>query len=729
MFKARMPLYFLLVIFMISCKKDSPIDPTPIPPSSGLQSVMNIPFSEGQGSQVVESKTSTNLTVTGRGLNWTQGVSNSSFYFDGLSNVIDGEISSNILPKERFVISVWVAPKTYPLADAGIVAFTEQNSSTGVTLALTKFGQLKFQYFINGAYAQIVSNQSISRSEWSHIVGVINTSTRKVQLYINGELDNSANVPSGDISWKSSSNPIRIGQHTNDEKIGLFNVDFFSGLIDELEILSGEVTEEILEGLFAKFNRQSTVAFDLNIDYSGDQTRPIYHPIQETGWANEAYGLIKWNNEYHMFFQKNEVFLGIAQQNWGHFKSTDLLHWEEQEPILWPSVSFDSVGTWSGCSFVVDGVPYVAYTGVDGTIAGIGLAKTEDNFNSLDKIPNNPVINRAPTSVDLDFRDPFVWKEADQYHMIIGSGKSSLGGNVVLYTSQDGISWAYQGIPFQGVKGRGDGNFWEMPVMVQFDNGKYALVVQNTPEGTPARTMYWIGDYTNNSFTPDHYNPKYLEVINGFLSPTVFKEQDGKIIAVGIIPDEVNAEHHLNVGWANLFSLTQEWSLNNQNEIEIKPHENLADLRKSELFSGVINVSESESNYLSSLSSKHYEISAQIDMGTSSEFGFILGRTPNAEEYVTLGYNATTQEWFIDTTKSSLSDLVRRDLRKGIAEMNNSQLFDLRIFVDGSVIEAFIDDQHHFTGRFFPTFKNADGIDVYSKGGSAQANLTIYSLE
>jgi sucrose-6-phosphate hydrolase SacC (GH32 family) len=726
--KANTYFIYCFLLCFISCQKDI-IDNEQQPISVGLQSVLNIPLNEGQGNQVTEIINSEKLNIQGRGLNWTQGVSNTSFYFDGLSNSINGSIKSNLLPKDRLVISIWVAPKTYPIADAALLALTEKNSSTGVTLALSKLGQVKFQYYINQSYAQVVSNKIIDRSRWSHIVAVLNTKNSKVQLYINGQLDVNSNVPSGTISWKSSINPIQIGKHTNDEKAGLFSIDYYAGLIDEIEILSGEANEDNIFKLFSKYNVQSEVDYKLNIDYTDDYTRPIYHPIQKSGWANEAYGLIHWNGQYHMFFQKNEVFLGIAQQNWGHLQSSDLINWEEKEPILWPTLSFDSAGTWSGCSYVIGNIPHVAYTGVNGIKAGIGIAKSNDNFASLSKLPNNPAIPSAPTSVDMDFRDPFIWKEGDSYHMIVGSGKRNIGGNIVLYTSQDGITWLYKGVPFQGQKNRGDGNFWEMPVMIKFSNGKYGLIVQNTPDGTPARTKYWIGNYTNNMFIPDFINAKNLELINGFLSPTVTETGDGKIVAFGIIPDEVNAEHHLKVGWANLFSIAQQWELSSNNSIEIRPLEGIEQLRDTQLFDKSLIVGASDQNNLSEVKSKYYEVNARIDINNANEFGIIIGKTPNSEEFVKIGYNKNSNEWFIDTTKSSQSNLVRRDIRKGSVNLENTQIFDLRIFVDGSVIEVFINDKYHFTGRFFPTFKNADGIDIYALGGTINTDIKIYSLK
>lgn len=723
---------FLSAVFLIflSCKKD-PIrkpDPTPQPTLSAVL-ISHFSLNEGAGSVLKDSKTGASLNLVGRGLNWIEGLDGNSFYFDGLSNNAEGEIDTNILPSEKLIISAWIAPKTYPIGDAGIISFTSPDSSTGIQLMINKYGQLKFQYFIEGAYAQIVTNSIVERARWSHVLVSLNTKDRKIELYLNGNKEISANVPSGKISWKSGKSPLKLGRSGITQKIGIFDVDYYSGAIDEIQIFSGSLEPSLLDSLYSSYNSNKELDYVLNNDYSSDLSRPIYHPIPDAGWANESYGLIEHQGKYHMFFQKNEVFLGIAQQNWGHFESLDLVHWIEKQPVLWPSQSFDSAGTWSGSSIIVDETPYIIYTGVDGAKAGIGSASSSNGYKTLDKNISNPLISRAPTQdVDMDFRDPFVWYENDTYYMIIGSGKSNEGGNILLYTSTDFNSWDYVGIAYQGQKGEGEGSFWEMPVLVKFSNDRYALVVQNTPEGTPARTMYWIGSFNGEKFIPNHQEPKYLELINGFLSPTVMKDSNGKILSIGIIPDEVNGEHQRIKGWANLFSVAQEWNLNANDIIEIKPYQGLNELRDSEVNFNSLIISESESDYLDDLGSFHYQLDVNINLNGASEFGLVIGKTPDNEEYVTIGYKPIESLWFIDTRNSSLSDLVRRDYREGVVELDNPQSLKLQVFVDGSVIEVFIDDKYHFTGRYYPTFQNATGIDLFTKGGEASVDLNYYPI-
>ncbi len=76
-----------------------------------------------------------------------------------------------------------------------------------------------------------------------------------------------------------------------------------------------------------------------------------------------------------------------------------------------------------------------------------------------------------------------------------------------------------------------------MPVFYKFGN-KYMLPVNKTPQNNnPARAFYWVGDFANETFTPDNTTATNLELINWLLSPTVNTDKDGIVTAIGIIPD------------------------------------------------------------------------------------------------------------------------------------------------------------------------------------------------
>ena len=66
----------------------------------------------------------------------------------------------------------------------------------------------------------------------------------------------------------------------------------------------------------------------------------------------------------------------------------------------------------------------------------------------------------------------------------------------------------------------------------------------------------------------------------------------------------------------------------------------------------------------------------------------------------------------IDASSSSLDDRARRDIRTVNFEIAPNETVDLRIFIDGSVLEVFVNNKEHFTGRFYPTLPDASNLDI-----------------
>lgn len=689
--------------------------------------LMEFKTDETSGNTTVETRTNKTFTIHGNHINRMTGVSGSSLFFDGLTNYFDGSVSTNTLSPTKIVVSLWAAPRSYPLSYAPMISTNEPNSSTGFSIGINNSGNIVVQYYINGSYAEQVTTQSVEKFKWSNIQVGINPEQGNFRIYLNNVLAKSGTLPNGTISYPTGDTKITVGKNplTNDAGTS------FSGSIDEIRIYEGECTDEVANFIYSAYVNPGEASYNTDFDYSADTNRPTYHAVPDYGWANESYGLIYHNNEYHMFFQKNDVFLGIAKQNWGHFTSPDLVNWSEKNPVLWPEQLWEKEGIWSGGSIIQqDGTPTLYYTGVNGIRAGIGIATSNDNFATVIKDASNPVIPQAPPSVNMDFRDPFVWWENGKYHMIIGSGISGVGGNIVYYHSTDFKNWEGGDVAFQGKIGSGDGQFWEMPVIYTFPNGKKILVVQKTPDSSsnPARTFYWTGTFVNGKFVADNNQSKDFEVVNGFLSPTVTTDKDGKATAIGIIPDEVTGEFQQQQGWAHLFSVPQVWTLNSGNNLVITPHPNLNALRGATQTFSNVNVTPNGSGYFGNYQNRHFEMEATVDVGNASKVGFIFGKSANGQEQYKVYYDAVAKQWVVDASQSSNSTQVRKDIRKGNYNISNGK-FNVRIYIDGSVLEVFVDGKSHFTGRFFPTLPDAKGVDMFTEGGNATVNATLYNLK
>ncbi len=78
---------------------------------------------------------------------------------------------------------------------------------------------------------------------------------------------------------------------------------------------------------------------------------------------NDPNGLVYYKGKYHVFFQWNPFDTKHTFKCWGHYSSTDFIHWEVHPPALVPSEWYEKDGCYSGSAIVYDNKLYLFYTG------------------------------------------------------------------------------------------------------------------------------------------------------------------------------------------------------------------------------------------------------------------------------------------------------------------------------------------------------------------------------
>lgn len=684
-------------------------------------------FDENSGLLTTEKQSNTGFTIKNdypkQESERITGVAGNAIRLNGYASWVEGTLPFNFSDKQ-ITVTAWVAPEVNPFSSAAI--FTNVSGNTGVYLGIDNFGRLDIGATINGYYNQKIAATKVPIWQWSHLAITVNSSTGVMKGYLNGVLVAEQQVQAGTLNWQSVNN-IKIGKHYNSPLNGIYETGLFCGLIDAVKVYNAELNANQLESIVT--SEKPAIAPDMRIPasrFEGDLHRPIFHAIPAANWMNEPHGLIYHKGLYHIFYQKNGNGPYWGRLNWGHQTSPDLIRWTEQPAVLAPDAGiYDREGCWSGCSILKDGNPYIMYTGVDGSSAQMCLAKANSNVSAYQKDNNNPVVSTPPAPyTSYDFRDPYLWSENGNFYMTIGTGlggNGNSGGAVLLYKSTDLINWQYLRVLYKGFpQTDNSGIFWEVPMFLRFGD-KYVLTAQPVPQsGAPARILYWIGSFVNEQFTPDNTVPKLLEPGDNLLGVTTTRDPEGNLMAIGIIPDILPDVEQRKKGWANLMSLPRLWSLSADGKtLQQKPIPALTKLRGTQLHFDNIPVAAGKNSFLPNASGRHLEIHAVINPGTASRVGLILAKSTDNSERTRIYWEVPLNILQIERSSSSINLSAPKGNISTLFPQDSSQMLDLQIFLDGSVLEVFINQKQALSTRIYPEKPESIGLDLFTQGGTA----------
>jgi beta-fructofuranosidase len=129
-------------------------------------------------------------------------------------------------------------------------------------------------------------------------------------------------------------------------------------------------------------------------------------------------------------------------------------------------------------------------------------------------------------------------------------------------------------------------------------------------------------------------------------------------------------------------------------------------------------------------SGKHQlEVEMEIALKDAKQFGFIIGKHPQQKELTKIFYDVERKQFSADQTRSSLNKNIPLETRSGDFLLNPNEKLTIRLFIDGSVVEVFINDEAAFTTRIFPLHKESNQVELFTEGGTAIAEkITVWEM-
>ena len=469
---------------------------------------------------------------------------------------------------------------------------------------------------------------------------------------------------------------------------------------------------------------------------------PKYHVAPPVGWLNDPNGFCYFNGEYHIFYQHHPYSVNWGPMHWGHSTSKDLFHWKYQPIAIAPGEFtdgkewYDWDGCFSGCGIEFEGKLWLMYTSQmfnrtkDGKVEGNAsnpsafnpsgssgggnvterqcFAYSEDGIH-FTKYEKNPVIdipNDHPIIANIDFRDPKIWKHGDKFYCAIGNRTHDRANTqIVLFESDNFFDWKFKSVAAKSNSDLSEGTMWECPGFAHFGDSYVMLISPQhvPPQGRLFHNIhqagYMIGtlDYDKGIF--DHGKFFTFDYGFDFYATTMMKDPNGRYLIIGWLAAWQSPFHEQADGWATMLTIPRELHFKDGKVYTLPPKEYEGLRGEGVHFK---NLSLDKTTKLDGVKGSVGELLVEVDTKKSKAFEIELFSNGDNEKTV-LSYDEATKVLTLNRDQSSGLSGVRE------AELTPFDTLKLRIYIDKSAIEIFVNDgEFVMSTRVYPTEQATD---------------------
>ena len=463
---------------------------------------------------------------------------------------------------------------------------------------------------------------------------------------------------------------------------------------------------------------------------AGDPHRPIYHYVNPEHTLNDPNGLCFWQGRWHLFYQAYPP--EDPRQHWGHAVSDDLIHWRDLPYAIYPN---PEEKCFSGATLVEEDRVIAMY---HGTVIGNMVATSSDPLLlNWDKVAGRAVVPmKNPDGSTPPYRvfDPCIWKKGGMYYSLsAGTLPNGPAGKPVradfLLRSSDLAKWEYLH-PFvedDGFTLVGDDGacpyFWPI-------GDRHILLFFSHMSGG----QYLLGDY-------DAERDKLVATAHGKFNfgpaapagvhaPSATPDGKGGVIVIfNMNPAKPTR------GWNQIMTLPRRLTLADKDELRIEPTGDVESLRGDHVHVDAMALPANQDIVFDGVRGTAMEIVAEIDPKAAPMAEMDVFRSPDGEERTRImffkergyahrdrGRHDVRDSWItIDSSCSSvLPDVRSRAPETAPVFVGKDEPLKLRVFVDKSVVEVFVNGKQCVAMRVYPGREDSVGVSLRSQGQDAQ---------
>ena len=473
-----------------------------------------------------------------------------------------------------------------------------------------------------------------------------------------------------------------------------------------------------------------------------DLHRPLYHYVNPESTLNDPNGLCFWQGRWHLFYQAYPP--EDPRQHWGHAVSDDLIHWQDLPYAIYPN---PEECCFSGSTLVDDDRVIAMY---HGTKIGNMVAVSHDPLLlNWEKVTDGAVIPFGSETPYTVF-DPCIWKKDDWYYALSGGtlpqgpDKKQIRANF-LFRSRDLASWEYLHPFVENDQFTLVGDDGACPYFWPIGEDKHILLFFSHMSGG----QYLLGDYDKKRdkfVVTDHGLFNFGAALpSGVHAPSAVPDGAGGVIVLFNMNQGRPSQ-----GWNQIMTLPRLLTLDADSRLRMEPAGDIESLRHQHQSLAATVLPANEEVVLDSIQGNAMELVIELDPRDAPMVEVNVLRSPNREEYTRIAFfknrgfryrervpnhtalNANSDALkplpirsesliTMDTSYASvLPDALSRAPETAPVHLEPDEPLRLRIFIDRSVVEVFVNGKQCVAARVYPGREDSLGVSLRAQGQPAE---------
>ncbi len=717
------------------------------------------------------------------------GVVGNALKLDGYSTYI--RYNSVNITTGAITVAGWVAPRTWNAQKTGGAAIIDQydeKTQRGFRLGYDDYGKFSAKIATISqkgktvVYSFVLDENRLNLYQWNFLALSFDEASSSLCLYLNGERIKEMECYG---SFSNADVPLLIGRRADaikvsDASVGIYRYGMVSGLLDEIQIFDRALSNKELDALYERGLTANGELPSCHYDQlmpnssviSDDKHIQRYHIRSNGLWQGELFSPFYYNGTYHMFSHRHLNAPLITYGVWGHYVSTDLLHWKEVLPAIAPSdetnIAEDQCFSGTG-AIDANGIPYIFFTGVTNDVRPLNrisyatAADPSDGYLMEWKKSNEVIINQPDFCSDLDFRDPYIYTEGEYAFMLVGSSTQQPSHDlwerdplVMVYRAKltDLSKWEELGAMYRASRETyPEVSFnWELPYLYRLTNDdetivKYMLAVSPHPHPSPregendttdASLLYWLGSFDTETgvFTPEQDAPLRFDMgnITSAISCAFPDPVSGEWLSYSVIHTHYSESQSCYHGYNVHYSIPRVLSLHDDGTLRIRPYSEMETLHTKTWVNTQNLIGDEMNAILSEVKSEELHVKLSVRLNGCDRFGLNIKQSDisaiDAGERTALVYDAVTQTFTVDSSHSTNDSAFYRPVSQGKISPDDEGVIQIEFYLDNSTVEVFVNETLLISSPCYSTLEDSLGMQFYYEGAAPEIlNLEIYEME